>query len=267
MITYAAIAKDVRASLDAEGSDYYRDDLDIVPALNKAQDYLMAIIMPKMGAKKFNEENFKGIIATRIFQPSIYSRIYIDQVISSWGIMSVMVNPVVAIPPATSSTFTPVAVPNADQSAMLANYIYVSGGASCRRLTSQEWASNQGNPLLDSYVPTAAELAQATAEGITPNLNYGYLSAIDNLSTIDAAMPYEITIRPYITSTTPVAVTYAKYPSRVDPVLLNNLDWSPVFQQLLVQGTLKFIAEKIGDKTTIYEIQKQDIDTIILNQS
>lgn len=258
MIPYANIKTDVLASLDAEGSDYYRDDVDIVPALNKAQDYLMSIILPKLGSKKFNEEVFKGIIQTRIFQPSIYSRIFVDQVIPTWGIITVVINPIVAIPPAPSSTWNILPVVNADQSAAQPTYIYVSGGKAARRLNSQEWNSNAGNPLLDGYV---------AVEPNPINVDYAYLSHVDNLSAIDVAMPYEISIRPFINKTTPVAITYAKYPARVTFPALNNLDWSPIFQQLLVKGTLKFIAEKQGDNTTIYSIEEKDIDTIISIQS
>lgn len=258
MITYAAIKSDIAASLDSEGNDAFIDQLDYVPAINKAQDYLMSIILPKLGSKKFNEEVLKGLIQTRIFQPSIYSRIYVDQVISTWGLISIMVNPVVAIPPAPSTPFTPVAVGSPDESAMLTNMIYVSGGSGCRRLNSQEWVSNQNNPLLDSYVPS---------ESNPVNLNYGYITHIDNLSTIDPVMPYEITIRPFINNITPVAITYAKYPTRVTFPALNNLDWNPIFQQLLVKASLKFMMEKVGDETTIYNITEKDIETIIMNQS
>jgi len=258
MISYANIKTDVLASLDAEGSDYYRDDMDIVPAVNKAQDLLMSLILPKFGSKKFNEEVFRGIIQTRIFQPSIYSRIYVDQVIPTWGIISIVVNPVVAIPPAPSSTWNILPVASADQSIVQPTYIFVSGGKSCRRLNSQEWNSNSGDPLLGGYVPKEANPV---------NLSYAYLSSIDNLSGIDVAMPYEITIRPFITSSTPVAITYAKYPGRVTYPALNNLDWNPVFQQLIVKATLKYLAEKQGDNTTIYSIQEKDIDEIIILQS
>ena len=257
MIPYQNIAADCRASLDSEGSDYYLDVQDIIPAVNKAQDYLMSLILPKFGSKKFNEEVFKGIILTRIYQPSIYSRIILDQIIPTWGIISVVVNPVIAIPPAPSSVWTPSAVPSPAQSRLIPTYIYVSGGKSCRRLNSQEWNSNAGNPLLDGYVPVEANPL---------NLEYAYLSHIDNLSAIINSVPYEITIRPSINSSTPVAITYAKYPTRINSPT-DNLDWSPVFQQLIVKATLKFIAEKQGDKTTIYTIQEQDIDTLIMNQS
>ena len=268
-IPYANIASDCRASLDAEGNNVYDDLLDIIPALNKAQDYLTSLITPKLGNKKFNEEVFKGMLQTRIYQPSVYSRIYLDASIPTWGIIAVVVNPTVAIPPASSSTWNPVSVPNADQSIAAPGYVYVGGGKAARRLNSQEWLSNEKNPLLDGYVASASEIAYAAANSITINVGYSYLSHIDNLSAIDPAMPYEITIRPFITSTTPVAVTYCKYPTRITAITGAGsiLDWNPVFQMLLVKGTLKFMMEKIGDDTTIYNISEQDINTIVTIQS
>ena len=263
MIPYATLKSAVLAELDAEGGDYYTDQLDIVPALNSAQDDLLQKIGVVIGSKKFSEESLRGIIQTRIYQPSIYSRINVDQLIASWGIISVMVNPVVAIPPAPSSAFTPLPVPNADQSAMLPNYIYVSGGKGCRRLNSQEWVSNPGNPLLDGYIPTPAEVAYAQANGITMNTGYAYLSHIDNLSTIDPAMPYEITIRPYLTSNTPVAITTVKYPARITYPALNNIDFSPVFLRALVKATLNQISIKTGDGTRVLAVTQQEIAEIM----
>ena len=266
MIPYQNIANDCLASLDAEGSDYYTDRLDIIPALNKAQDYLMALILPKFGSKKFNEEVFKGIIITRIYQPSIYSRITLDQIIPTWGIISVVVNPVIAIPPAPSSAWVASSVPTAEQSRLIPTYVYVSGGKSCRRLNSQEWNSNAGNPLLDGYVAPPSEVAYALANNITMNVDYAYLSHIDNLSTINNAVPYEITIRPAITSSTPVAITLAKYPTRINAPT-DNLDWSPVFQKLLVDATLREIAVKQGDGSRVINITNEEIESIVLNQS
>lgn len=262
-IPYATIQQTVLAELDAEGGQYYLDELDIVPALNSAQDDLLQKIGVVIGSKKFSEESLRGIIQTRIYQPSIYSRINVDQVIPSWGIISVMVNPLVAIPPAPVSNFVPATVPNADQSAMLSNYIYVSGGKGCRRLNSQEWVSNPGNPLLDGYIPTAAEVAYAQANGITINTGYAYLSHIDNLSGIDATMPYEITIRPYLTSSTPVAITTVKYPTRVTYPALNNVDFSPVFLRALVKSTLNQISIKTGDGTRVFAVTQQEIAEIM----
>jgi len=257
-IPYASLAFDIRAALDAEGSDYYRDDLDLVPAINDAQQYLMSIILPKFGSKKFSAESMRGLVKTRIFQPSIYSRIYVDSAIDTWGLISVYVNPVIAIPPAPFSTFIPQTVPTPDTSIMLPNYIYVSGGKSAQRLTSQEWTSNAGNPFLGGYVPRPNE---------TPalNLNYGYLSHIDNESAINAAIPYEITIRPYITSTTPVAITFASLPTPLTGTGAGqNLDWNSQFNLLLKMAALKFLSIKQGDKTDLYDISEKDVDALVM---
>lgn len=263
MIPYATIQQAVLAELDAEGSDYYLDQLDIVPALNSGMDDLLQKIGVVIGTKKYSEESLRGIIQTRIYQPSIYSRINVDAVTTAWGIISVMVNPVIAIPPAPISVWTPISVPNADQSAVQPTYIYVSGGQGCRRLNSQEWVSNETNPLLDGYVPTAADTSYAKANNLPVNLSYAYLSHIDNLSTIDSAMPYEITIRPAITSTTPVAITSIKYPTRVTYPALNPVDFSPVFLRAIVKSTLQQISIKQGDKTNLWGVSQQEVNEIM----
>lgn len=260
-IAYASLSGQIRAALDAEGSDYYRDDLDLVPAINDAQDFLLSLITPKLGNKKFNSESLKGLIKTRIFQPNIYSRIYVDKNIDTWGIVSVYVNPVVAIPPAASTAWSATPPTSPDDSLMASNYIYVSGGQSARRLNSQEWAGNTGNPFEGGYVPQPTEVPAL-------NLNYGYLTHLDNESTINPAQPYEITIRPFISSSTPVAITFAAYPTRLTGTGAGqSLDWNPMFQLLLKTASLHFISMKQGDKTNIYSVTEKDIDTIIMLQS
>ena len=66
-IPYSAIKSAVLAKLDAEGSDYYNDQLDLIPALNLAQSELITALNSKLGAKKFSEEYYRGLIKNRIY--------------------------------------------------------------------------------------------------------------------------------------------------------------------------------------------------------
>lgn len=254
MILYSAIQADVLSQLDAEGGQYYTDELDIVPALNRAQDFLLERIGIIIGAKKFSEESLKGLIQNRIFQPSDYSRINVDAGASpTWGIISVLINPIVAIPPTATTPYTPIPSP-ANLSVPNPAYVFISGGSTCKRLNSQEFLSNAGNPFEASYVPV---------ENNPVNLTYGYLSHVDTQSNIVGGSPYEITIRPFVNHTIPVSITFLKYPTRVVYPALGAVDFSPVFQRVLVKATLNEISIKQGDHTTLFQVTDDEVERVM----
>ena len=247
------IITDCNQALDSGGSTFWDVNLDFVPAINRGQDYILQLIQPRLGAKKFNEENLKGIIKNRIYQSDIYSRIYVDGANITWGLVSVVVNPQVAIPPGVASTYIPLPLA-ANRSGYNADYITVPGsGKSCRRLNSQEFNSNTGNPFEAGYVSPNPN---------NPNVSYGYLSHVDFQSQYDATMPYGITISPAINPAIPVSITFINYPTRA--VANGTLDWNVVFQQFITKSTLKFLCEKIGDpRQELYKMQEQDITDLL----
>ena len=55
-------------ALDAEGSDYYRDDLDYIPAINAAIQWLTSVVNLALGGDKLGEEFFRDIAFSGIFQ-------------------------------------------------------------------------------------------------------------------------------------------------------------------------------------------------------
>jgi len=257
MITYNAIVSDILSILDAEGSSYYLPEIDIVPALNRGQDFILELISKVIGAKKFSEESLKGLIQNRIFQPSNYSRIYVDGGASeTWGIISVLINPIVAIPPALTTTFVPTTVAN-NLSISQPTYVYISGGQTCKRLNSQEFLSNRGNPFEAGFVdPTNP----------TPlNVTYGYLSHVDTQSQISGGSAFEISINPPITSSVPVSITFIKYPTRVTYPALNNVDFDPVFQRALVRATCYEMSLKQGDPSaaSLFKVTLEEIEQIM----
>ena len=258
-IPYLSIADAVRAKLDAEGSSYYRDDLDIIPALNLCQDNILTTINSKLGAKKFAEEFYRGLIKNRIYQSSIYARVQIDQptlspAIQVWSILSVVVSPQIVTPTSTTpATFTPTGNPYSS----LTNYVYFNGGTACKRLNSQERYSNQNNPM-------EAGWAGDPANPNPQNISYAYLSHTDYESFLNPNVIYEIEIIPKNVNTisAPIGVTFVNYPTRIVNTT-DILDWHPVAQEILVEGTLWNIAWKQGDKSTVWQLSEQQLSELL----
>ena len=240
------------SALDAEGSDYYTDNEDVIPAINRAQDFVVSIINSNLGAKKFAEENYRELIKCGIFQTSVYSRISV--VPSSgekvWTLLSVVVNPVVAIPPAPPSPYSSV---NTIGGVSIARpqYVMVDNDKipAATRLNVEEANSNSGNPFMPGY----------TLEPNSKNIRYSYLHHVGYGSNVN--VPNEIEIRPHL-SQAPVALFYVKVPS--DIVTINDsLDFPDQFTDVIVKATLKELAYKQGDHTTVAMLSRNDLEALI----
>ena len=100
-IAAQTIADRVRqVGLDAEGADYYLDSVDIIPAINASQEWLVAVINAAFGQKKMGEEVFQDLVKTRVFQTSEFSRIKLDSAALGhevWTILAVYPNSTVLL--------------------------------------------------------------------------------------------------------------------------------------------------------------------------
>lgn len=239
----------VAAALDAEGSDYYTDQQDYIPAINRAQDFIVSIINSNLGAKKFAEENYRELIKCLIFQTSVYSRISVVPPSGKvWTILSVVAEPEVALPPNGPSTYVPLNTAGGI-SAPNPLYVFVGGGSSCSRDTAEEWATNAINPFKKGY-----ELEPASK-----NIRYGYLHHTGYGSNVN--VPNEIEIRPHL-SKQPVAIYYVKVPSDI-AAMTDSLDFPDQFTDVIVKATLREIAYKQGDHTSVYLLSNSDVETLI----
>ena len=85
-----------QVGLDAEGADYYDDIIDIIPAINASIEWLTAIISAAFGQKKMGEEVFQDLVQARVFQPSNFSRVFLNSADLGhevWTILGVYINP------------------------------------------------------------------------------------------------------------------------------------------------------------------------------
>lgn len=237
----------VRSALDAEGSEYYTDQEDLIPAINLGQSFLVSLINSQLGGKKFAEEYYRDLIKSRVFQTSQYSRVDVTPSNEKvWTILSITAEPTLNIPFVASNVVGGLSVPRPD-------LFYVSDGKPCQRLTVEEWNLNANNPFQSGYVK----------EPSTLNKNYAYLTHVDynNVTGIQFSSPNEIEVRPLIAQA-PVVITFVKIPTTISSST-DSLDFPEPFTDLVVKATLREIAYKQGDRTTISTLSNQDMITLL----
>jgi hypothetical protein len=234
-------------ALDAEGSDHYRDDLDIIPAINAAVKWLTTVVNSAYGQNKISEEFFRELSYSGVFKASDASRVSLNVFPSEvWTILAIYVKPQTEVISGIPATPTP----NAKQSYYLAEKLHLSSDLDCKRLSLEEWARNKKNPFEHGY----------DGPEICDDLKiYAYLSPVNyRLQTI----MNEVEIRPSIANQE-VTVFWAKKPDTV-VTLSDQIDFPSSVFQLLFDKALTYISYKQGDQTTLYMVSSADIQQLIM---
>lgn len=242
------IATRMRSVLDAEGSDHYRDDVDIIPAINAAKEWLIAIINVALGQKKHVDEVFREIKSTRVFRTTVDSRLSLDVFPTPvWTILAVWPKPVTAL----TGQAVPAVAPD-KQSQLRGDLYHISTDLRAKRLSDEEWIDNKNNPLEDGY-----EGDQICGDLI----QYGYL----NPSNYDpgASIPQnkEIEIRPRLVKEL-TSVVWALVPPDIT-VLTASLPFPVEVKQLLTDLALKHISIKQGDNTVLFSVANSQIAALV----
>lgn len=240
----------VASALDAEGSDYYTDNEDYIPAINRAKDFIVSILNSNLGPKKFAEENYRELIKCAIFQTSVYSRVSVEPSVGKvWTLLSVIVNPETATPPLPASTYLPVSTVNGE-SIPIPALILAGGGYAAARKNAEEWTDQKESPFSRGY----------DKESTTLNPRYAYLHHTDYGFNVN--IPNEIEIRPAVPNR-PVALYYVKVPDDITNVTTDVLEFPDQFSDVIVKATLREIAYKQGDHTSVYMLSNSDVETLI----
>ncbi len=249
------MASQMRAALDAEGADYYKDGRDIIPAINNALRWLESLVNRALGEKKLGEEIFQDLSVSGVFRTSKDSRISIEDFPTTvWSILAVYAKP------ETGSNGNPTPVMPFDRKSYFRSDLYhispTESGA--KRLNLEEWADNKGNPFEAGYVGGAFCENLIQRAYLNP-VSYNSDIHVTPLVTINVRK--EIEVRPpldkqlvtifWAKSLTPItALTdYIEFPSQVFQIILNK--------------ALQYISYKQGDQTNLYSITEQDIQLLI----
>lgn len=238
-------------ALDAEGSDYYDDARDIIPAINASIKWLTNVVNIALGKNKSAEEVFRDISIVKVFQTSEDSRISLDVFPHPvWTILAVY-----PLPETKSTTVTAGSPPATVKNSIHRPDLYhVTAEFSCKRLTSEEWIDNKTNPFEAGYTGTSQ---------LCPDLlDYAYLSP-KNYDPVNPAnnITREIEVRPIINQGL-VTIEYVKQPT-VIAVLGDDIDFPATTFQMIFDKALQYIAYKQGDQTNLYSVTSQDINTLI----
>jgi hypothetical protein len=233
-------------ALDAEGSDHYRDDLDIIPAINGAMKWLTTLINTAYGQNKISEEFFRELSYSGVFRTSDASRVSLNIFPSEvWTILAIYINPktenISGVP------ITP--TPNIKQSYFLPEKLHLSSDLDCKRLSLEEWARNKKNPFEHGYDgPEICDTLKIYAY-LSP-LNY-QLQSIMN----------EIEVRPSLVNKD-ITIFWAKKPDNVTSIN-DTIDFPNSTFQLLFDKALNYIAYKQGDQTNLYSVSSTDIQQLL----
>lgn len=243
------VADQIRFRLDAEGSEHYRDDLDIIPSINASIKWMVGIINVALGEKKVSEESLSDISIARVMQTSKDSRIAIESIPDDvWTILAIYPLPTTDV----TGEATP-AQPDVKTSIHREDLYHVASEKDAKRLTVEEWQINKNNPFAAGNV--------ITDPLCTEIIDYGYLNPIKYFPDNGASSVKDIEIRPYIDKGL-VTVVYAKTPAII-PDLTGTIELPNSVFEVLVLRSLAYIAFKQGDGTSLNDLSTQGIQSLI----
>lgn len=251
MILASSIINKVKADLDAEGSDYYRDDQDYIPAINKAIDWVVAVVNMGLGEKKISEEAFRDLTKVKIYQTNTFSRILLPALTQTdeiWTLIAVLPLPV-AYPNSNSI------VPSNDVISYLRGELSLqSSQYIAERVTSEELEINRDNPFFRGHALEPGELVKT----------FCYLAPQDYQSSsyvTSGTILGEITIFPEISKKL-VAIRYAKYPTRITSIS-DNIEFPKSMENIIYLKALNYIGIKQGDQSTIINTSNADLRLLL----
>lgn len=249
MISVQTVVDRMRAVLDAEGSDRYRFEQDLRPAINSSVEWLQAVFNKAFAEKKLTEENLRDLVRTVIYQANGFSRIYFNESDLGFKIWSLMrINPEPIVYPIEDATITVTSDP--EESIFRRELTYRRSKYSAKRLTLEEWEETgdnifeAGNDLL-----------------LNSFKSYAFLGWVNYGSSNYSAGGAETEIRPDISNQL-VAVTFLKYPTPIN-LITDDIEFPNSLLDLIYMKALNFVSFKQGDQTNLYSVTAQDVNTII----
>ena len=249
MFTVQELRDQIRFALDAENSDHYRDDLDIIPAINASVKWLTSVVNAAYGQDKIGEEFFRELSTSGVFRTSDTSRVSLTIFPSEvWSILAVYPKP-----ETRQITGVPVPLtPDDTRSYYLPNKLHLSSQLSCKRLNLEEWAVNYDNPFEAGY--QGNQICDALKL-------YAYLTPINYQGSSTSYLTQELEIRPSVPNQE-VTIFWARKPTQVTS-LTDEINFPHSVFQLLFDKSLNYIAYKQGDQTNLYGVSAQDIQQLL----
>lgn len=237
----------LRFALDAEGSDHYDTDRDLIPAVRSSVQWLISVVNATLGHKKLGEEIFRELKVSEVHYASNNSRVALRKFeFEPWTILAVYPKSTIG----TASGYPLENINNAGiESVRRTQKYHISAPYSAKRLTIEEWATNINNPFEAGY------------DGDTlcsDVVQYAYLDPL-NYNTSENSRT-EIEIRPSVAKQN-VTVFYIKKPSLASTG--GTIEFPDSVYSLLFNKALQYVAYKQGDGTSSFTVSQQDINLLL----
>lgn len=277
----------MRSRLDAEGSDHYRDDLDIIPAINSSIHWMVNLMNKVLAEKKMSPEVLRELTVAKVWQTNWFSRFSFDSNELGhglWSVIAIIPKPKVYVPAFSAAdlssysasfvTFVSSNTDNEFENGPIISFKPTTGATigkpdslfrpdlahisskekSAYRLTHEEWSINRENPFRPGN-----EVQKC-------NQQYGYLDPT-SYNTIQGGYntvgEYEFEIRPELKREL-VTMIYVKVPSDVS-VLTDLIEFPDTFFEMIVSKALQFVSYKQGDNTNLYAVTTRDINALLMS--
>jgi hypothetical protein len=273
--------------LDAEGSDHYRDDLDIIPAINSAVTWLVNVVNAALSERKMSAEIFRELTTAKVWQTNGFSRFSFSEAEVGhglWTVLSLHPKPEIWIPAFVAGDFPlhssfyhqfltqhqnhsntngPViarrpltgALMEKHESVLRPEMAYVKSDFDCKRLTHDEYVRNAKNPFKAGNTVKSSDCDDARYCYLDPT---NYNTPAGGYNTVEG---YEFEIRPGIPNQL-VAMVYVRVPGTVS-VLTDTIPFPDSFFDMVVSKSMQIISHKQGDNTTLFAVTARDIQTLV----
>jgi len=204
----------------------------------------------RFNSREWNKLNFFIIwcLYIYVYQSNSESRIFIDK--SIWSIDAVY--PL----PELKGGFTE--VPDTNNIGVLLNKIYLGSYYSAKRLTSEEWNENRGNPFSHG---NTIQNCSSLEPGSSDLVDFGYLDEIKYNNSTGTHTHAMIEVRPYIPKK-PVAIAMIVSPPEVT-LISDSIPFNDNLKLLIVSKVVEYLSFQEGDKTSVFQISNFEISNIL----
>ena len=235
--------------LDAHGTDYYDDDLHMIPAINAAIKWLMSVAAVAFHQKRMSEELFKNVIKLKVYQTNSLSRIKIGSDV--YSILNVLPYPT-CLPNNDAvgggNTYDSIDLSTGNEAKQ-----FVSCEYQCKRLTSEQWSFNKKNPFRAGNTVQSTTLGELSTFAYYSPLEYGTYGGgqVGSYIEISPAMNTKL-----------CGITFLETQDDIT-ALSEDLNFDLNFLNILAFKTTSFLTLKQGDGTTIHKVSEDEVLTLL----
>lgn len=264
MIQFSEIATQILARTDANGSDGYELNFDIIPAINGAQKQLVTAVQSLTESSRMSAEALRDLNKTAVFQSNTKGQISIDSLLALPPVGHKLFG-VLAVYPEFSAfqDVTVITDPIETNSLLRTDVRFVRGIKAAKRITQEQDSMIENDP----FSPGNNVLSNSLKE-------YAYMFGSEPIVTQGQASSRILTVlpEPSAGSRHVVAVSYLKVPELVpvmpgyldDPLFTSTqLEWPESMAELIVEVARRILSIKVGDGTIQYQLAAAETQALL----